>query len=133
MKICSNKECPKAGIPQELTEFHKNKCSKDGLQAKCKPCHSKSTGIYAKRDPEKHRAQGRKWIENNREKHNARGNAWEKAHPEYHRNRQRDWQRENPDKVKLYRDQQYQKNMSSKLKSIKDNKCICPGCGHDFS
>ena len=38
MKICKNKNCPKAGEKQPLDNFYKQRGSRDGLQHECKAC-----------------------------------------------------------------------------------------------
>ena len=37
-KVCSNADCHKAGIPQPIEGFSKDKSKRDGLQYKCKKC-----------------------------------------------------------------------------------------------
>ena len=37
-KVCSDADCHKAGIPQPIEGFSKNKSKRDGLQYKCKKC-----------------------------------------------------------------------------------------------
>ncbi len=38
MKVCSNADCHKAGIPQPIEGFNKNKRPHDGLKCQCKKC-----------------------------------------------------------------------------------------------
>lgn len=47
------KTCNKCNIPKELSEYHKNKKAKDGLQAKCKLCIKVYTDKYVKENIER--------------------------------------------------------------------------------
>ncbi len=39
METTPSKQCPRCGETKPLTEFHRNRRNKDGLQSRCKPCH----------------------------------------------------------------------------------------------
>ena len=45
-KVCSNADCHKAGIPQPIEGFSKNKSKSDGLQYKCKKCRKAQKAEY---------------------------------------------------------------------------------------
>ena len=42
MKPCSNYHCESKGVLLDLSEFHKNKNNKDGLESQCKKCKNAS-------------------------------------------------------------------------------------------
>ncbi len=44
------KKCSKCKEDKNLTDFHKNKSKKDGLQIYCKPCMIQSTTKYIQSD-----------------------------------------------------------------------------------
>lgn len=111
MSNSPTKQCTKCKEIKELSEFHKNKATKDGLSCWCKICGNKSTSAYKKSHPEKvkadratyclkHSEEIKKWHFNhywenietekdrkavyyleNAEKIKARNAAWAKANP----------------------------------------------------
>jgi len=58
------KRCSKCEIKKELTEFSKDKTSKDGLQYKCKSCHKE----YSKKNKDNENERSKKWREQNKDK-----------------------------------------------------------------
>lgn len=66
MKLCS--KCRQA---KPLTEFHRNRNSKDGLQSRCKPCHIAGVTAAIKKNPKRHLVQTNKYRVNHRELVNA--------------------------------------------------------------
>lgn len=46
------KRCHKCGMEKPVTEFNRNRASRDGLQARCKPCHVAANREWARRNPE---------------------------------------------------------------------------------
>jgi hypothetical protein len=59
MKICT-----KCKEEKELSDFHKNKCSIDCLNATCKTCKK----LYHLNNKEKNIQRTKKWVENNKDK-----------------------------------------------------------------
>ena len=55
------------------------------------------------KDPVAHRANSRKWVQNNPEKHRANRKKWLKDHPECGRTKHQRWEKRHPEKVKLSR------------------------------
>jgi hypothetical protein len=45
-KVCSKADCHKAGIPQPIEGFYKNKSKKDGLESNCKKCMKAQNAAY---------------------------------------------------------------------------------------
>lgn len=66
------KRCPKCNTAKSRTEFHKNKCCKDGLAAWCKACNCQNTSRYQKENRAIVTERQRQWREN---------------HPDYRRKR----------------------------------------------
>lgn len=57
------KHCKSCQTDVPLTEFHKAKAARDGLQHRCKLC----TKIYQSENSEAVKAHKRKWVEGNKE------------------------------------------------------------------
>ncbi len=79
------KTCTKCKDRKEITEFHKNKNRKDGLNDLCKPCARKNTNDYRLNNPEKTAAR-------------------ELARKEYKVEHGRQWRLDNPNYGKEYRE-----------------------------
>lgn len=58
------KKCTKCGVEKPLSEFHKNKKSKDGLSSYCKSCSSIYGKEWLKQNWEKRRASNLKYYYN---------------------------------------------------------------------
>ena len=58
------KKCSNCGELKSFSEFHKDKCSKDGLRSKCKKCRKE----YYENNKEKILKQKKEYRENNKEK-----------------------------------------------------------------
>lgn len=77
----SLKQCSRCKKWLSLDSFAHNRSRKDGLQHRCRDCHS----ACVRQSYGKHRAkrleQGRRWYQNNQQRHNRRATKWLKAHP----------------------------------------------------
>lgn len=62
MKVCSICQ-----VEKSLTEFHKNKSRKDGIQSHCKPCAIAARVDYYRRNGEKEKARNHEWGRSHRE------------------------------------------------------------------
>lgn len=78
------KTCSYCGQSKPLSEFHKDKSRKDGLQYRCKICD---------------RPKNKRWQQNNREKELFRNRCWRQANPDKEIERGKRWRQSNPDKV----------------------------------
>jgi len=67
----NKKCCTQCKAYKKITEYHKNKNSKDGLQYQCKACCSKNEKEYRKKNIQKARSFSNNWYKNNKEKHSA--------------------------------------------------------------
>ena len=61
------KTCSTCGRELPLSEFNKNRNNKDGLQDKCRACFSEYNKKRYASDPERHKANARKYREENLE------------------------------------------------------------------
>ncbi len=60
------KMCHKCKYNQNITEFQKDKTTKDGYNVWCKKCHKKTLKIWRRNNSDKIKLQGEKYINNNR-------------------------------------------------------------------
>ena len=49
------KTCGKCKVAKDLTEYFKNKATKDGLYVICKTCHQAKTKAWRQKDPERNK------------------------------------------------------------------------------
>lgn len=81
------KVCYTCKLEKPLSEFHKNKANKDGLQKQCKVCHIDTKKAYRENNKERVKATQKAYLENNKERYAALKKAW---------------RQENRDKVNAY-------------------------------
>jgi hypothetical protein len=62
------KKCSKCGIEKSLTEFHKNKGSKDGHRSECKSCTKQQKAEWYVQNKERIKQQHAEWYAQNKEK-----------------------------------------------------------------
>jgi len=80
----ATKVCGSCKQQKPLADFNKNRSSKDGLQAYCRPCN---------------RAMVLKWQKDHPDKANAKGTAWKREHRDQHNEANRAYKAENREKV----------------------------------
>lgn len=90
MKTTQTKHCTKCQTDRELTEFYRNKSSKDGLQQYCKPCKKAQNDSWRKRNPaynekwhEKNPSYRKEWREANKESLASYSKEWRGANKEH--------------------------------------------------
>ena len=115
------KTCPRCEETKSISEFHKNKKAKDGLNGYCKECHKRSnkkyrrTNLekvrernkesskkYRKANPEKVKERTKNWQKANPEKARKSSKKWHKANLEYNKETVKKWQKANPEYNKEY-------------------------------
>lgn len=94
------KKCSSCKQEKDLSEFRKDKYSKDGLTYRCKNCLSKADKSYAERNPEKMKARYARYAQENPEKMRAKEKKLKRR--AYHRKYQ---------KTQQYRDQRNNRRM----------------------
>ena len=60
------KSCNKCLLEKPLSEFHKQTSAKDGHQYRCKKCAIEMAVARQRSNPERHRAEARKYARNNK-------------------------------------------------------------------
>lgn len=89
------KLCTKCKIEKELSEFNKNKNTKDGLSYYCKSCRK----IWKIDNIDKIKKQEAIWKISNKDRVKQNVKNWVKENPEKIRANARRWAKNNPDKV----------------------------------
>jgi len=84
------KTCTKCKQEKELTEFYKDKGSKDGKKNSCKCCDKKRANEWHKANPN---------LEGNR----IRAAVWRDANPQRSKELNELWRKKNPEKSKAYK------------------------------
>lgn len=97
------KRCIKCELEKELSEFHKNKASKDGRVNKCKSCANEEARLWRNKNTERNREIQLRWREKNRESESMRV---------------RDWQKENPEKCREYNKKRYTQKKATQVEEI---------------
>ena len=95
------KTCTKCKTSKPLSEFCRNKNSKDGLCLWCKSCQRISQD---------------NWIENNRDKANAMARKWKINHPEHARRYMPNWKSRNKTRTRGY-SKRYRSTLKGSLNS----------------
>lgn len=89
MDEVAEKTCPRCGTTKPVAEFYKNKRTKDGLQAYCKPCQNAARARSRKAHPGEHQ----RYYAKNKERVLARQAEARAADLEGYRARKAEWMR----------------------------------------
>jgi hypothetical protein len=96
------KYCNKCSTEKELTQFHKDKSTKDGLSAGCKLCRRASTSKWQK-DNVTHRTKYRKqYVVANSDKCKLIDKKYRENHKDILYEKNKIWKSQNEDKVREY-------------------------------
>lgn len=79
----NTKYCGTCRKRKDVSEFHKDSATKDGLRARCKECV-------------------KKWQQENKDRMVANATRWQKENPEKQKAAIKRWKEKNPEKVKQY-------------------------------
>lgn len=85
------KRCGDCKERKLLTEFHKDKNSKDGLNSRCKLCNSKRAKEWRLSNPEKAQERSRQYYQSNTEKILEAARKWQINNPEKAREKKLKW------------------------------------------
>ena len=94
------KNCKKCGEAKPLTEFHRNRNTKDGRVSVCKPCAIEITRKWREENPERALESCRKWARDNPEKVRENNRKWLEANRDRHRELNRQWAKKYPEKAR---------------------------------
>ena len=65
------KTCPCCNREQQLSNFHRNRASRDGLRCYCKACHNAQNRKWRKDNPKESYLSTKRWREGNKHKQRA--------------------------------------------------------------
>lgn len=112
------RKCKKCGETKFVSDFHKSKNHKDGIDSRCKNCHKiraakwrsenkakekASASIWIKENPEKVKEKYRRYASNNKDRRRENHKNWTRKNPEKVKKCRKNWIAKNPEKVKLAR------------------------------
>lgn len=112
------KTCTKCHVGQVLTDFYRDKKSRDGYGWACKLCVKAATHMwvlhnpekvkaksqaYQQKYPEKIKAKTKKYYDEHPEQCRQKSAAWRKTHPEHVKTSKANYRASNPEKIKAYR------------------------------
>lgn len=120
------KKCTKCNIEKELSDFSKNKSSKDGLRPSCKSCvkeYYKSNADtikeynkeHYKANADKKNKQSKKYYKSNADKIKECKKKYHKANANKIKEYKKEYQKENADKIKEWQ-KEYRKANADKIK-----------------
>ena len=92
--------CPRCGETKPLTEFHRNRTTRDGLALRCKSCVSAYDRAKYLADPQSAAQRAKEWQEANRERKAEISRQWAATHRESASAAVRRWNEANPDRVR---------------------------------
>lgn len=126
------KRCSKCKIEKEVSEFHRNKSTKDGLQDYCKPCISgvgkkwRADHNYYENHKEHKRKVARKWYGDNKERHHKSTGQWKRNNrPKVNaseRKRRKRVQAECPEQIRAKKRRHYLRRREHILAKLKENR-----------
>jgi len=96
--IITEKKCTKCKEIKSLDDFNNTKRNKSGKVAACKKCCLELQKDWRHRNPEKARAQCRKWYSENKEYNVQRAKKWASENPEKHNKAVDDWHKAHREK-----------------------------------
>lgn len=103
MLVDGKKRCNWCETVKPLTEFCRNRASKDGLNFRCNVCNRRVVLEWQKNNPEKHLAKSRKWSATNRERVCARNRIYCKRNPKSNLRASLRYQRKHPEQRRAYK------------------------------
>lgn len=122
----NSKLCRNCSTLRDICDFNKNAKSKDGLQAKCRPCEKsykqknkdriaennklwymknmdkqkKSIRLWYEKNKEQSLSRSRNWYANNKDRHKEAMQRWVAENKESYMRARKEWKLKNPDRVK---------------------------------
>lgn len=97
------KECAGCHVAFPVVSFSFNRRNPDGLERRCRRCHSASVRRSQKAHPEVSRAVHRAFNAAHRDRSRASSKSWRERNPEKAALQRRNWSQRNPDKMALKR------------------------------
>jgi hypothetical protein len=104
------KLCYKCEGSKDVSEFHKDSRSSDGLSKNCKECKKRSDAEYRRKNPEKLRERGAEYRRKNRDEINRNRVRSRKENLARYRLREAGYRDKNRDKIKAQKSEYQRKN-----------------------
>jgi hypothetical protein len=114
------KTCTKCKIEKELTEFSKDKNSKDNLKSACKKCLSIESKIYYNKNKEKESEKAKNYYIKNKEKIDLK----HKEYKENNKDKIKEYREKNKEKINLRHKKYYENNKENLLEYQKNHRQI---------
>jgi hypothetical protein len=96
----TGKRCSTCKETKPVSEFSRNRNSKDGLQNNCKECARGYISKWQETNPDYFREAARRWAAENPERVRENARRWQEANAEKKRGSNRRWREANPEKVR---------------------------------
>ena len=112
------KTCTKCGETKPLTEFGKQKATKDGYAYKCKSCMNE----YSRHWREENRERIKQYRQENKEAIAERNKRWREENKETAREYGRQWREENREHIKQYREDYRETSLEHQRRWREENK-----------
>lgn len=97
------KKCKKCGIEKELTEFYKEKTTRDGFQTSCKMCHAEKEKEYYKNNKEQIAKRKKEYYKRNKERLLERQREYNKNNEEQKKECDKKYYENNKEKIMEYK------------------------------
>ena len=117
MKICT-----KCNIEKPLTEFCKDKKTKDGLRSQCKSCEREYKKEYRKQNKERIKESDRKYREKNKERLKEKAKNYREQNKELIKERGKKYRERNKERIKERRERNKERKRESDRKYREKNK-----------
>jgi len=138
--LTGKRRCSECGEWKNVSEFHKDKNCRDGLKKSCKTCRCAEVRQYQSIHREQNNARVKKWGKENPEKIRAWGRRWRENNPEVYKNYYKEnvadyiakaakWAMENPEKRRAIRNRWNKKNPELKLALTRNRRAKMKGNG----
>lgn len=98
--IMKSKICTKCGCNKSLSDFRKNKNTKDGLRTECKACSKSMNKNYYENNKEKVKETTKNWLVDNSDKMKLYNDNWSKSNPKKRRLYSKKWSNNNQEQVR---------------------------------
>lgn len=116
------KECSKCKSVKQVTEFPKQKTTKDKLSFYCKDCERERLKLWYEENKDKVKEQQKEYYSKNKDKIYKKSSLWYQENKEkmneYQREYKKEYFKKHPEKLKEYQKRSYLKKLEIMLKML---------------